>query len=157
VPIPDDDRDDEPTATTVDEKVARRRYSSIDLEPGARVGRYEIVSLLGAGGMGVVYRARDAELGRDVALKLVTAGIGESDSQGPTRLQREAQALAQLGHPNVIAIYDVGRHEDGVFLAMELVEGARLDEWMRKSHPWREVLRIFRDAGRGLQHEKKKD
>ena len=63
---------------------------------------------------------------------------------------REAQALAQLSHPNVVAVYDVGRVEDGVFLAMELVAGDTGDEWIKKRPPWREVLQRFRDAGRGL-------
>jgi tetratricopeptide (TPR) repeat protein len=118
---------------------------------GARVGRYQIVEQLGAGGMGVVYRARDSELGRDVALKLVTTEAAAVGTQGQVRLLREAQALAQLSHPNVIAIYDVGRHEDGVFLAMELVEGQRLDDWLKTPRRWREIVRAFRDAGHGLQ------
>jgi serine/threonine protein kinase len=99
--------------------------------------------------MGVVYRARDAELGRDVAVKLVTTTGATSDTLA-TRLMREAQALAQLSHPNVVAVYDVGRVEDGVFLAMELVAGDTGDEWIKKRPPWREVLQVFLDAGRGL-------
>jgi tetratricopeptide (TPR) repeat protein len=114
------------------------------------VGKYHVVEQLGAGGMGVVYRARDEELGRDVALKLVTANNAEGDSQGRARLLREAQALARLSHPNVIAVYEVGRYQDGVFLAMELVEGQRVDTWLRTPRGWREVLRVFREAGRGL-------
>ena len=113
------------------------------------LGRYQIVAPLGEGGMGVVYRARDAELGRDVAVKLVTTSGASSDTLA-TRLQREAQALAQLSHPNVVAVYDVGRVEDGVFLAMELVQGETGDAWIKKRPPWREVLQVFRDAGRGL-------
>ena len=94
------------------------------------LGRYQILGPLGEGGMGVVYRARDAELGRDVAVKLVTTCGASSDTLA-TRLMREAQALAQLSHPNVVAVYDVGRVEDGVFLAMELVagrDGRRVDQ-----------------------------
>ncbi len=122
------------------------------LQKGARVGRYEIVDELGAGGMGVVYRARDAELERDVALKLVTADAIEGESHGRARLLREAQALAQLAHPNVTAIYDVGRFEGGVFLAMELVEGERLDDWSKSARrSWQEVLPVFVAAGRGLE------
>jgi tetratricopeptide (TPR) repeat protein len=99
--------------------------------------------------MAVVYRARDAELGRDVALKLLATA--DESAQGNARLLREAQALAQLSHPNVIHIYDVGRFADGVFLAMELVEGQRLDAWIREK-PRRpdEVVPLFRDAARGL-------
>jgi serine/threonine protein kinase/tetratricopeptide (TPR) repeat protein len=99
--------------------------------------------------MAIVYRARDRELGRDVALKLLAAV--EDSAQGNTRLLREAQALAQLAHPNVIHIYDVGRYADGVFLAMELVEGQRLDAWIReRRRSVDEVLRVFRGAARGL-------
>jgi serine/threonine protein kinase/tetratricopeptide (TPR) repeat protein len=119
------------------------------LEVGSFLGRYQILGPLGAGGMGVVYRARDAELGRDVAVKLVTTTGATSDTLA-TRLMREAQALAQLSHPNVVAVYDVGRVEDGVFLAMELVAGDTGDAWIKKRPPWREVLQKFRDAGRGL-------
>ena len=119
------------------------------LAVGSFLGRYQILGPLGAGGMGVVYRARDAELGRDVAVKLVTTSGASSDTLA-TRLMREAQALAQLSHPNVVAVYDVGRVEDGVFLAMELVAGDNGDAWIKKRPPWREVLQLFRDAGRGL-------
>ncbi|MCE9576947.1 MAG: serine/threonine protein kinase, partial [Deltaproteobacteria bacterium] len=102
--------------------------------------------------MGVVYRARDHELDRDVALKLVTTSAKEGEDRGSARLLREAQALAQLAHPNVTAIYDVGRYQGAVFLAMELIEGERLDVWMKRAvRPWREVRRVFRDAGRGLE------
>ncbi len=121
------------------------------LARGVRIGRYDVIEELGVGGMGVVYRARDAELERDVALKLVTADAAEGESHGKARLLREAQALAQLAHPNVTAIFDVGRFDGGVFLAMELVEGERLDTWMQQRRSWREVLHVFRDAGRGLQ------
>jgi eukaryotic-like serine/threonine-protein kinase len=120
------------------------------IAPGTIVGRYEVVGELGAGGMAVVYRARDRELGRDVALKLLASA--EDAAQGNTRLLREAQALAQLSHPNVIAVYDVGRFADGVFLAMELVEGQRIDAWIReKERNAGEVLPVFRDAARGLE------
>src|SRR6185369_13863178 len=99
--------------------------------------------------MAVVYRARDRELGRDVALKLLASA--EDSTSGNTRLLREAQALAQLSHPNVIHIYDVGRSDEGVFLAMELVEGQRLDGWIKeRARRADEVVPIFRDAARGL-------
>jgi len=119
------------------------------LEVGSFLGRYQILGPLGAGGMGVVYRARDAELGRDVAVKLVTTTGASSDTLA-TRLMREAQALAQLSHPNVVSVYDVGRVEDGVFLAMELVAGDTGEAWIKKRPSWREALQVFRDAGRGL-------
>jgi eukaryotic-like serine/threonine-protein kinase len=118
--------------------------------PGVLLGRYEIVDELGHGGMGIVYRARDRQLGRDVAVKLVRTAGAHSETLA-TRLMREAQALAQLSHPNVVAVYDVGRSPDGVFVAMELVPGVPADLWLsEKKRPWRDVLRVFIDAARGL-------
>ena len=78
------------------------------LERGATVGRYVVLDRLGAGGMGVVYAAYDPELDRKVALKLLRAGAPSAASAGRARLLREAQALARLSHPNVVAVYDVG-------------------------------------------------
>jgi len=97
--------------------------------------RFEVIEELGAGGMGVVYRARDRQLGRDVALKLVHTDE-DPDETLAARLMREAQALAQLSHPNVVAVYDVGRADGGVFVAMELVAGEAGDEWLRERRPW---------------------
>ena len=95
--------------------------------PGTRVGRYEILAQLGEGGMGVVYVARDPELQRKVALKILRAGDASwASSVGRSRLLREAQALAKLTHPNVVAIHDVGEHEGTVWIAMELVRGPSL-------------------------------
>src|SRR5262245_13877820 len=94
--------------------------------PGARLGAYEIVSSVGAGGMGEVYRARDTRLGRDVALKLLPEAFAR-DSDRLARFEREARSVAALNHPNVVTLYTV-EEEDGVrFLTMELVEGERLD------------------------------
>jgi tetratricopeptide (TPR) repeat protein len=99
--------------------------------------------------MGVVYRARDRQLGRDIALKLVHTDDDPEETLA-ARLLREAQALAQLSHPNVVAVYDVGRTEGGVFFAMELVTGETGDRWLRVRRPWPEVVRVFCDAARGL-------
>ncbi|MEZ4384970.1 MAG: serine/threonine-protein kinase, partial [Nannocystaceae bacterium] len=98
--------------------------------------------------MGVVYAAHDPELDRKVALKLVRAGARGSEER--RRLLREAQAMARLAHPNVVAIFDVGEHSGEVFLAMELVDGETLRAWRAREHPWREVLGALVDAGRGL-------
>src|SRR5215203_5341883 len=97
------------------------------MDTGVRIGPYEILSALGAGGMGEVYRARDTKLGRDVALKLLPALFG-SDPERLALLAREARLLAALNHPNIATIH--GLDEDGGIraLVMELVEGPTLAE-----------------------------
>src|SRR5690606_11236874 len=123
-----------------------------------------LVERLGAGGMGVVYRAFDPDLDRSVALKLV--GVGDGTGSGDTqdvrdRLLREAQAMARLSHPNVIAVFDVGVCDtlDGgddrggkvVYVAMELVDGWTLGQWLESTErSWREIVDAFVQAGRGL-------
>ncbi|SEM30711.1 Serine/threonine protein kinase [Stigmatella aurantiaca] len=122
------------------------------LARGTAVGRYLILGPLGAGGMGVVYAAYDPELDRKIALKLLAphAAHGASSSEGQ-RLQREARALARLSHPNVVAVYDVGIAAGQVFLAMELVDGQTLGEWLAAGpRTWQQVVRCFTEAGRGL-------
>ena len=95
------------------------------LGPGVRVGPYEIVSALGAGGMGEVYRARDSKLGRDVAIKVLPSSL-TSDPDRLARFSREAQVLASLNHPNIAGIYHVEETADGPAIVMELVEGETL-------------------------------
>src|SRR5690349_20877786 len=102
------------------------------LEIGTRVGRYEIVGWLGAGGMGEVYRARDARLGRDVAIKLV-AGAWGSDRGRVHRFEQEARAAGQLNHPNIVAVHDVGVHEGVPYIVCELLEGESLRSRVQKS------------------------
>ncbi|WP_426756105.1 tetratricopeptide repeat protein [Myxococcus sp. Y35] len=119
------------------------------LQPGDRVSRYVVRARIGAGAMGVVYAADDPELGRRVALKMLRPE-GRQREELRQRLLREAQALARLAHPNVVTLYDVGTHGDGVFLAMELVEGTTLSEWLQQPRSWKEVLRVFLEAGKGL-------
>jgi eukaryotic-like serine/threonine-protein kinase len=118
------------------------------LERGDLVGRYVVLRELGAGGMGVVYAAYDPELDRKVALKLVRSGNAGGD--GWTRLLREAQALAKLSHRNVVGIHDVGTMGEQVWLAMELVQGLTLREWLKQPRPWGDVLGVMRKAGREL-------
>jgi len=114
---------------------------------GDRIGRYEILGVIGEGGMSYVYLAHDPELDRDVALKLMRVRVG---SEGARRLRREAQALAQLSHPNVVPVYDAGMVGGQAFVAMEYVEGKTLRRWLRSKPAWREVLAVMIDAGQGL-------
>ncbi len=118
------------------------------LPRGRTIDRYVLVDRLGAGGMGVVYRAFDPDLDRSIALKLVSVGRGEAER---ARLLREAQAIAKLSHPNVIPVFDVGVEAGVVFVAMEMVDGVTLRRWCGDGErPWQEVLARFVDAGRGL-------
>jgi tetratricopeptide (TPR) repeat protein len=118
------------------------------LEPGASVGRYLVVELVGAGGMGEVYSAFDPQLDRKVALKILRAAA--PDALEVARLLREARSLARLSHPNVVTVYDAGVTDADVHIAMEFVEGTTLAEWLRAPRSWREVLRVFASAGEGL-------
>src|SRR5262245_47428620 len=102
------------------------------LTNGTRLGPYEIVSSLGAGGMGEVYRARDPRLGRDVALKVLPAQLNDVP-QARERFKREAEAVAALQHPNICTIHDIGETADGrAFLVMELLQGESLHERVAK-------------------------
>jgi serine/threonine protein kinase len=104
--------------------------------------RYELLGEVARGGMGVVYRARDRELERDVALKVLAVAAAGSDTAA--RLRREARILARLEHPGIVSVHDVGELPDGrVFYAMKLVSGRRLDELLRDGLPLRERLRLL--------------
>jgi serine/threonine protein kinase len=97
-----------------------------------RIGRYEVLERIGRGGMGVVYRARDEAMGRDVALKVLMADL-EDDPDIRTRFYREAEAAARLSHPNIITIFDVGEDGDRFFIVMELLRGATLKDFLKQS------------------------
>jgi eukaryotic-like serine/threonine-protein kinase len=132
---------------------ARNRVDPATFPANGAVGRYLIERELGSGGMGLVYAAYDPELGRTVAIKLVRPALGGrmGPSLGRARLLREAQAMAQLTHPNVAAIHDVGTFGDQVFIAMEYVEGSTLTDWLSaERRSWREIVSMFSQAGRGL-------
>jgi tetratricopeptide (TPR) repeat protein len=121
------------------------------LERGALVDRYVVLELAGRGGMGNVYRAYDPQLDRAVALKLVRVGATSSSSASRERLLREAQVLARLSHPNVVAVFDAGNVGDHVYLAMEFVAGKTLRAWLQDSRrSAREILATFLAAGEGL-------
>lgn len=94
----------------------------MSLTSGSKLGPYEIVAPLGAGGMGEVYRARDARLGRDVAIKVLPSEFS-ADADRLRRFEQETRSVAALNHPNILAIYDVGQHNGGPFLVSELLEG----------------------------------
>ena len=124
-----------------------------DLPAGTSVGRFVLLNQLGKGGMGVVYKAYDPELDRRIAVKLLTVQPleGETYSQPRDRLVREAQALAKLNHPNVVAVYDVGTFGTGVYVAMEFVKGKTLRNWLREQkQAFEEILQVFIAAGQGL-------
>ncbi|MCX4245375.1 serine/threonine-protein kinase [Paraliomyxa miuraensis] len=133
---------------------ARHGLGDEDLpEPatGDEVGRYTVLGHLGEGGMGVVYKAYDPQLDRNVALKLLRRLIDENDSGSELRLLREAQMLAKLQHPNVVTIHDAGLTRYGMFIAMDLLYGCTLREWLgRRPRSVSEVLEVFRAAGEGL-------
>jgi len=125
------------------------RAPSPGLAAGERLGRYEIERKVGAGGMGEVYAAHDPQLDRRVAIKVLPATYRTADSAA--RLVREAQALAKLTHPNVVAVHDAGEVDGRVFLAMQFVEGTTLGEHLaRHALPAADIVALFVAAGRGL-------
>ena len=102
----------------------------MSLEPGSRLGSYEILSAIGAGGMGEVYRAKHVKLGRDVAIKVLPSEFA-ADAERLRRFEREARSASALNHPNIVTIYDIAEHEDTTYIAMELVEGRTLRELLQ--------------------------
>lgn len=141
-----------------DELVARQMLADVRREmfgeasdDPTRVGRYVVLRTLGEGGMGRVFLGFDVDLDRKVAIKLLHTGSRQTDTEGKTRLLREAQALARLSHPNVVTVHEVGTQDDEVFVVMEYVEGETLSDWSRASpRNYRDVLAVFDQAGRGL-------
>src|SRR5499426_3132220 len=112
------------------------------LPPGTRLGPYEIIAPLGAGGMGEVYRARDTRLARDVAVKVLPDHLSR-EPEVRARFEREARAVSALNHPHICTLHDVGRQGDTDYLVMELVEGETLAQRLAKGAlPVVDVLRI---------------
>jgi tetratricopeptide (TPR) repeat protein len=117
------------------------------LKRGATFDRYTVLEMLGRGGMGEVYAVYDSKLDRKVALKV----LRHTSEDYEVRLAREAQAMARLSHPNVVAVFDTGSVDGRVCVAMEFVQGQTLRAWQRaKLRPWAEILRMYIQAGRGL-------
>ncbi len=136
-----------------DPNVVNRSQIAAVPEPGDRLGPYIVQGTLGAGAMGVVYRAIDPDRREKVAVKLLhrwrTDPEGGADED--EWLQHEAGALARLSHPNIVAVLGVGTFDDRPFLAMELVEGMTLSDWLEvEPRHWSLIVPILRDAGRGL-------
>jgi len=122
----------------------------MSLQPGARLGPYEIVAPLGAGGMGEVYRAKDTRLGRDVAIKILPLHL----SQNPEvreRFEREARAISSLNHPNICTLFDIGRDGDADYFVMELLDGESLGARLERG-PMRldEALKVAAQVADGL-------
>src|SRR5947208_5930455 len=101
------------------------------LVPGTRLGPYEILSAIGAGGMGEVYRARDTRLEREVAIKILPATLA-ADPQFRERFDREARAISQLTHPHICTLYDIGEQQGTAYLVMEYLEGETLEHRLKK-------------------------
>ncbi|HUJ58998.1 MAG TPA: protein kinase, partial [Kofleriaceae bacterium] len=113
------------------------------------LGRYQIGNVLGAGGMGVVYRGWDPALAREVAIKVVKS---TDDASLSARLEREARAMARLNHPNVCQVYDVGTDAGELWIAMELIDGTTFRDLLDKARPDRQtVLALLAGIGRGLE------
>src|SRR6516225_8081101 len=128
----------------------------MSINPGTRIGPYEITSPLGEGGMGVVYRAHDTKLGRDVAIKALPDAFAD-DSDRLQRFQREAQVLASLNHPNIAQIYGLEESDQTRCIVMELVEGETLQERLKRGPiPVDEALPIAKQIAEALEaaHEK---
>ena len=111
------------------------------LTPGTRLGPYEVLAPLGAGGLGEVYRARDTRLGREVAIKVLPESLAANPAP-LSRFEREAKAVAALSHPNILAIHDVGRHEAVNFAVMELLEGETLRSRLASRISWSTAVEI---------------
>ena len=125
-------------------------YAAMSLAPGDRVGPYQVVALLGAGGMGLVYRARDTRLRRDVALKVISDGMA-CEPEHLKRFQDEARAAGALQHPAILAVYDVGTHEGAPFIVSELLDGETLRERLREGAlPPRKAIEHAAHVARGL-------
>jgi predicted Ser/Thr protein kinase len=134
-------------ASTLDMPAGEQPAAGAGPDPvGNLIGHFRVIRRLGMGGMGVVFACEDANLGRQVAVKLVR----EENPAYRARLLREAQAMARLEHPNVVRVYEVGTDRGRMFIAMELVEGETLTGWLRSFRTWQDVVEMFLQVGAGL-------
>lgn len=125
-------------------------FPNIMLSPGTKLGSYEIVALLGEGGMGEVYRARDVRLCRSVAIKILPAEFS-ADSERLRRFEREARSASALNHPNIVTIYELGQDGSTPYIAMELVEGKTLRELLVAGLlPIRKTIELAAQIAEGL-------
>ena len=147
MPTGDDARNDPALAATALGETRAAGDAPPAPAPSKTLGRYELVDQLGAGAMGIVWRAKDDELKRQVAIKV----LSRRDSSLAQRLVREARSMAHVNHPNVVAVYEGGVFDGASFIAMELVEGQSLRAWQDKaSHTVPELVAAYVAAGRGL-------
>jgi serine/threonine protein kinase len=147
VAAPESDRTQAETSLASDHDDDDSVRSSFEVERGTSIGRYVALARLGSGGMGVVWAAWDPELDREIAIKLL--GRRLAGPKARDRLLREAQAMARLAHPNIVAVHDVGVVDGQVFVAMEYVRGQTLRKWER-GREWSEILDAYRQAALGL-------
>ena len=134
--------------STFDPTDAAHESRHVPLRRGSSIGRYVLLSPIGHGGMGVVWKAHDPDLDRNVAIKFVLPGWGE---HGRLRMQREARALGKLSHPNVVIVHDFGVLDERIWVAMALIEGVTLSEWLAAAErDPAEIVKMFVQAGRGL-------
>jgi serine/threonine protein kinase len=131
-------------------QILEQAADNMALEPGSRLGPYEILAPLGAGGMGEVYRARDERLDREVAIKVLPADLAE-DADRLARFEREAKAVASLSHPNILAIHDFGREGTVTFAVTELLDGDTLEDLIGAGGvPQRKAIDYCRQIADGL-------
>jgi tetratricopeptide (TPR) repeat protein len=143
-PMPD------PSARTETLHSSPRARETAELNAGQRLGRFVIERTIGAGGMGTVFAARDPDLDRPVAIKVLHAGTGDRARQ--QRLLQEARAIARIRHPNVVIVHEIGEHEQRLFVVMERIEGPSMREWLAIGRGVDETIAILAGAARGLAH-----
>lgn len=128
-------------ATALHSEPARRRSVNQDVGPGTIIGAYQIDRVLGAGGMGVVFRARDQRLDRTVAIKFLSDDLVDRDA--PRRFQDEARLASSLNHPHILTVFDTGTFGVYEYLVTEYIDGPTLRDWARQNRGWRKIVDLF--------------